>query len=126
MAKNIVFEPVGTLSLPVPSGTVSGQALVIFGLIPAVALTDRGEGGNASTHATCAITPSYVVELDVKGEDGSGNAAVSEGELVVVDTDGEVNVDITNGADFGIALSAVDSGATTKTRVLLLPPRPAA
>jgi hypothetical protein len=126
MARNIVFEPTGTLSLPVPDATPAGTPLMIFGVIPAVTLTAEGEGGNAALHATCAISPSYVVDLPVKGEDGAGNAAVSIGELVVIDTDGEVNVDITNGTDYGIALEAVSSGATSTIRVLLLPPRPAA
>lgn len=126
MATNEIFEPVGKLVLPVPENTLPGVALMIFGLIPAVTLTGEGEGGNAALHATCAISPSWVFDLPVKGEDGAGNAAVSIGELVVVDTDGEVNVDITNGGDFGIALEAVASGATSTVRVLLLPPRPAA
>lgn len=121
MARNIVFDPVGTLSLPVPENTLPGVALVIFGLIPAVTLTGEGEGGNAALHATCAINPAYVVDLAVKGEDGAGNAAVSIGETVYVDTDGEVNVDLTNGTAYGIALEAVSSGATTTIRVFLLP-----
>ncbi len=126
MATNEIFEPVGKLVLPVATDTPAGTALVVFGLIPAVTLTAEGEGGNAAGYATCAIAPAWVFDLPVKGEDGSGNAAVSVGELVVVDTDGEVNVDITNGGDLGIALEAVASGATTTVRVLLLPPRPAA
>ena len=126
MATNEIFEPVGKLSLPVPDSTAAGTALIIFGVVPAVTITAEGEGGNAALHATCAIDPAWVFDLPVKGEDGAGNAAVSIGELVVVDTDGEVNVDITNGTDFGIALEAVASGATSTIRVLLLPPRPAA
>lgn len=126
MATNEVFEPVGKLSLPVPENTLPGVALMIFGVIPAVTLTGEGEGGNAALHATCAISPSWVFDLPVKGEDGAGNAAVSIGELVAIDTDGEVNVDITNGTDFGLALEAVASGATSTIRVLVLPPRPAA
>lgn len=121
MATNEVFEPVGKLSLPVPDGTEAGDALLVFDLIPAVALTDEGAGGNADDHATCAINPAWVFDIPVKGEDGAGNAAVSVGEVVYVDTDGEINVDLTNGTVFGIALEAVSSGATTTIRVLLLP-----
>lgn len=126
MATNEIFEPVGKLSLPVPTDTAAGTALMVFGVIPAVTLTAEGEGGNPADHATCAIDPAWVFDLPVKGEDGAGNAAVSIGELVVIDTDGEVNVDITNGTDFGLALEAVASGATDTIRVLLLPARPAA
>jgi hypothetical protein len=121
MATNLIFEPVGKLSVPVPDGTVSGDALIVLGTVPAVALTDKGAGGNAATDATVAINPAWVVDIPVKGEDGAGNAAISVGEQVWVDTDGEINVDLTNGTLFGIALEAVASGATTTIRVLLLP-----
>lgn len=121
MATNEVFEPVGKLSVPVPEGTSSGDALLVLGIVPAVALTDEGAGGNAALHATVAINPAWVFDIPVTGEDGAGNAAVSVGELLFVDTDDEVNVDLTNGTPFGIALEAVDSGATATIRVLLLP-----
>lgn len=121
MANNEVFEPVGKLSLPVPDGTAAGDAVLVFDLIPGVALTGEGEGGNADDHATVAINPAWVFDLAVKGEDGAGNAIVAVGAIVHVDTDGELNIDATNGIPLGFALEAVSSGATATIRVLLLP-----
>lgn len=121
MATNEVFPPTGTLSLPVPDGTESGDPVLVFDLIPGVALTDEGAGGNADDHATVAIAPSWVFEIAVKGEDDAGNAAVAVGAVVHRDSDGEFNIDATNGVPFGFALEAVQSGATTTIRVLLLP-----
>ncbi|HEY3529339.1 MAG TPA: DUF2190 family protein [Nocardioides sp.] len=54
MAKNQVFAPSKTRSLPVPDGTVSGDP-VIVGTIVGVALTDKGDGGNDAANATVAI-----------------------------------------------------------------------
>lgn len=53
MAKNVVFHEGTNLSWPVAAGVKSGDFVLIgdqglFG----VAMTGRGEGGNASTHAT--------------------------------------------------------------------------
>lgn len=124
MATNIIFEAAATLSLPVPDGTESGDALVLFsGKLPCVALTDEGDGGNDDNYATVALSPSWVIEIPVKGEGAGGNAAISVGDSIAIDTDGEFNGDTTNGAEFGIALAAVASGATTTIRVLVLPPR---
>lgn len=121
MATNEVFEPVGKLSLPVPDGTESGDALVLFGRIPCVALTDEGEGGNADNYATVALNPAWVFDIPVKGENDLGSAGVAVGDAVYRDSDGEMNVDAVNGTLFGIALEVVVSGATTTIRVLLAP-----
>lgn len=119
MATNEIFEPVGTLSLPVPNGTVSGQPLVLFGRIPCVALTDDGGGGNPDNYATVALNPAWVFDISVKGENDIGSAAVAVGDAVYRDTDAEFNVDAANGTLFGIALETVSSGATSTIRVLL-------
>lgn len=125
MARNIIFEAVSTLSLPVPDGTESGDPLVLFsGKLPCIALTDEGEGGNDDNFATVGVSGAvWVAELSVHGEDASGNAAISIGDPISIDSDGEFNKDTTNGAEWGIALGAVSSGATTTIRVLMLPPR---
>lgn len=119
MATNQVFEPVGSLGdMPVADGTSSGDALLLFGEIPAVALTDEGDGGNADNHATVAIAPLWVFDIPVAGADGAGNAAVAIGDRVYVDG-AAVNADVANGDFYGWALEAVASGATTTIRVLL-------
>lgn len=125
MATNVIFEAVSTLSLPVPNGTVSGQPLVLFsGKLPCLALTDEFEGGNADNYATVAVSGAvWVAEIPVHGEDAAGAAAISVGDLIAIDGDGEFNKDTTNGAEWGIALAAVASDATTTIRVLMLPPR---
>lgn len=53
MATNVVYNEGDNLSWPVASGTASGDFVLIgdqglFG----VAMTDRGDGGNATTHAS--------------------------------------------------------------------------
>lgn len=53
MATNVVYNEGDNLSWPVAEGTVSGDFVMIgdqgmFG----VAMTDRGAGGNATTHAS--------------------------------------------------------------------------
>lgn len=121
MATNEVFSPTGTLSLPVPNGTASGDPLVLFGRIPCVALTDEGEGGNADNYATVALNPAWVFDISVKGENDLGDAGIAVGDAVYRDSDGEFNVDAVNGTLFGIALEVVTSGATDTIRVLLAP-----
>jgi hypothetical protein len=115
MATNEVFEPVGTLNVPVPSGTVSGDAFLLFDAVPCVAQTDRDADGEA----TVALNPAWVFDIPVVGEKGAGNAAIAVGDPIAVDTDDEINGDITNGTLLGYALEAVSSGATTTIRVLL-------
>ena len=118
MATNLVFEPVGKLSVPVADGTESGDPVLVFGEIPGVALTDEGDGGNADNVATVAINPKWVADLAVLGADGAGNAAIAVGARVYVDG-AVINADVTNGDFYGWALEAVASGATTTIRVLL-------
>lgn len=112
MATNRVKEKGTRLALPVPSGTVSGDALVI-GALPCVAVTDRDEwtAGEASVQTDGTWT------FPVKGEDAAGNAAIALGAILYIDTDGEINVDATNGKRFGYALEAVASGATVDIEV---------
>ena len=56
--------------------------------------------------------------MSVTGADGSGDAAVSVG-AVIYDDSGTLNVDSTNGTEFGVALEAVASGATATINVRL-------
>lgn len=118
MATNEVFEPVGTLSLPVADGTASGDPILVFDEIPAVALTDEGDGGNGDNIATVALNPKWVFDIAVTGADDAGNSAVAIGDRVYVDG-AEINVDAANGTFYGWALEAVSSGATTTINVLL-------
>ena len=118
MAPNEIFEPVGKLYIEVPSGTTTGEPVVLGGAIPGVALTDRDADGKA----TVAINPAWVFDMPVKGEFDLANVAIAQFDRVYLDTDGELNHDASNGTLFGIALEAVASGVTSTIRVLLAPP----
>ncbi len=63
--KNEAIRPGTELSLPVPSGTKSGEPVKIGGLV-GVAATDRGAGGNSATNAS-VLLDGRVYELDVDG-----------------------------------------------------------
>lgn len=63
--KNEGYVPASELSLPVPVGTESGDPVLIGGNLPGVAATNRGEGGNLSTHASVLMDDrAYVVPVD--------------------------------------------------------------
>lgn len=92
---------------PVTSGTP-----VVWGTVAGVATKNED-----TTADKVVIDTRGVHELAVKGENGSGNAAIAVGGAVYIDTDGELNGDDTNGTFFGRALAAVSSGATTTIKV---------
>ena len=118
MARNQVFTDGDYLSLPAtaPATPASGDP-VLVGQMPGVALTDEGDGGNASTHTS--IHFSGVYELSVKGEGAAGNAAVAIGDILYYEAGQTppLNKDATNGVRFGYALETVTSGATATIRV---------
>lgn len=60
-----------------------------------------------------------IFNLSVTGADDMGNAAISIGDYVYLDT-GVLNVDSVNGVKWGIAIDAVSSGATSTIRVMML------
>lgn len=113
MATNIEFSDVAHLTVIAshPTTPTSGDPCVM-GQIPGVALIDEDSDGQV------VIAREGVFNLAVVGADGSGNAAVSRGDILYYDA-GEVNKDVTNGVRFGYAMDPVSSGATTTIRVLL-------
>lgn len=94
-----------------PATPVSGDP-VLLGQIPGVALTDEGEGGNASGEIT--IDTAGVYDLSVKGENAGGNSAVAIGDIIYYEAGQTppLNKDATNGVRFGYALGTVGSGLT--------------
>ncbi len=110
MATNYIQQG-DVIKLPVASGKTSGDPALV-GKIPVVCLTDRDSDGNAE----CALKG--VFDLPVTGADGSGDAAVSVGDIIYDDS-GTLNVDSANGTEFGVALEAVASGATATINVRL-------
>lgn len=92
--------------------SVASGAPVCWGQMPGVALVDED-----TTNNECTIQLDGVFSLAVKGEDAAGNAAIAAGAIIYMDTDGELNIDATNGRRFGYARAAVSSGATTTIEV---------
>lgn len=107
MAKNIVFTDTHTLNLEVPSGTTSGDALLV-GILPVVALTDRDSDGRA----TCAVATSTVVEIPVTG-------ALAEGAAVYVTSGGAFTATATDNTLFGANVGGTKGSGSAPTRVYL-------
>lgn len=108
MATNLRFDPGN--QIVVAKASISAGDPVVFGQVPGVALTDTDGSGNIT------MKTDGVYLMSVKGADGSGNAAITAGDIIYLDST-ELNVDSTNGVRWGYALQAVSSGATTSILV---------
>ena len=101
MAKNQVFAPSRTRSLPVADGTVSGGP-VLVGALVGVALTDKGKGGNEAGNATVALDGAWKLAVGTTTALDVGDPVyivVSSGALTTTDNSGANPV-------FGYALTA--------------------
>ena len=114
MATNKVQEG-KTLYMAVQSGVTSGDPEMV-GAIGGVALTDRDAAG----YATLAVEGVY--DLSVKGVNDAGNSAVAIGDLLywVTGDTPQISKKSTAGKLFGVALEAVNSGATETINVKLV------
>ena len=108
MATNLRFDPGN--QIVVAKASITAGAPVVFGQIPGVALTSTDTAGNIT------MKTDGVYLMSVKGADGSGNAAITAGAIIYLDST-ELNVDSTNGVRWGYALEAVTSGATSSILV---------
>lgn len=111
--KNEVFypnDPADKLSLPVPDGTVSGDAVVV-GSIIGVAATDKGKGGNPADNAS--VWTEGVYDLPVSTTVGAVGTALykAAGTAALTTT-------ATSNTLFGYALETKGSG-TAPIRVKL-------
>lgn len=105
MARNEHFHDAERLSLPVPAGTKSGDA-VICGALVGVAETNIGEGGNASTNATVWMKGAH--DFPVTG------AIAAVGTPVYIPTaGGALTATSTSNTLFGYALATKGSGVGT-------------
>lgn len=96
MARNEHLRNANHLSLPVPSGTVSGGPVRV-GILNGVAQTNRGEGGNATGEATVWLDGSH--HLSVTG------AVAAIGDGVYITSAGALTATATGNKLFGAALS---------------------
>lgn len=94
-------------------GLVDSGDAVVVGTIAGVAELSA----DASTD-TIPVRVKGVVNVPVKGHDGTNDAAIAVGAKLYIGTAALINVD-TSKAVFGKALAAVSSGATTSIDVLL-------
>lgn len=118
MATNLKFEPGYDLSVVCshPTTPASGGA-VRYGNMTGVALTAEDAAGYTSVN----FGP-FVATLSVKAIDGSGNSAVAVGDaLWYVDADTPALSKKSAGYFFGIALEAINSGATATIKVMHMP-----
>jgi predicted RecA/RadA family phage recombinase len=115
MANNIRFEHAIRLYLPVASGTVSGDP-VLVGTIPGVAVTDRDADGNA----TVSIAGGVVADVPL-----ASAVVTSAGTALFITSAGVVSAtSAANSGVFGAALAAKSSGSAATVPVLLAGPQP--
>ena len=103
MATNSAFTQADQLSLPVAEGTESGDP-VIVGQLVGVALTDRGDGGNESTHATVKLTGAFDLAVGT-------TSTLAVGAPVYITTAGALTPTAGTNALFGHALEEKGSSA---------------
>lgn len=113
MATNIIYEDGNVLDLvcSAPATPASGGP-VICGTLAGVALTNERADGKTS------VKLNGVADLSVKGVDGNGNSAVALYDVIYY-TDGDTPKlnKKTTGTRYGIALEAIDAGATATIKV---------
>lgn len=121
MATNLVRKPADTLRVNVSAVNGSGTGDLVksgdpgmVGSLAFVALTDEAADGTATVDVS-----ESTYELSVRGFDGTAGVAVAVGDLISWNnTAGELRKEaITATNQFGIALGAVASGATTAVEV---------
>ena len=133
MATNLAYPNLEAMSLPVPSGTVSGEP-VIAGTTPTsgttiavdgingVALTDRSAGDptNPSGYATVATRGAFRVSV---ATNVATTSALAIGDVVYCNiTTFVLSSSVTNGAPWGRALEAkADNEAASTILVAIIP-----
>ena len=113
MARNMVWDKATQIGVvpTQPATPVAGDP-VLFGVLPGVALTDPDADGKLSMKTDGAFN------LSVKGVDGSGNAAITAGDIIYYVAADTPKLSVkTAGVRFGYAMEDVGSGATTTINV---------
>ncbi|RHA38733.1 capsid cement protein [Cellulomonas rhizosphaerae] len=88
MATNEVYKDANSIPLPVPSGVVSGEVVVVGALV-GVAQTDRDADGNATVkrnggHRVTAAAATYAAGDTIYAH-ASGGGAVAGGRVGLID-----------------------------------------
>jgi predicted RecA/RadA family phage recombinase len=112
--KNIILSPGDTIPLTNTTGsTVSSGGLFVINALTGVAVNDVADSATGEF-----LVKNGVVDVSVKGHNGSSNTAVSVGNKVYY-TSGEAFCDVDSNAQFfGFALETVTAGGTSTIRVL--------
>lgn len=105
MARNAVFEDNIATSQEVPAGTLSGAPVLGNGVIPGVALTDRGAGGNISTEAS--VQNGGVWDFEV------AEAVATKGLPIYLTAEGILSTVELENTLFGYAWETKQAGAGT-------------
>ncbi len=109
MATNEVYKDANNVPLPVASGVVSGEAVVVGGLV-GVAQTDRDADGNATVKLNGAhklpLAASTTVGQAVYGHASGGGAVTARVQLI--------DTTSTTGTLLGYAIEAVTVSSGTK------------
>lgn len=97
-------------SAPVPSGTKSGDAVLVFGAVPAVAATDEGAGGNIAGRAS--VESRGVFDL------WTTDAVSAEGTKIYITGNGTsagtLTTTSTSNTLLGVTIAAPDGTGATK------------
>lgn len=106
MATNNVYAWTRTRSLPVASGTESGDPVIVGSLV-GVALTDRSADGNADGNATVALDGAFTVNVTTTTTRSVGQP------VYIITATGVITTTDNSGANplFGYCLEAKGSAA---------------
>lgn len=102
MAINEIFRDADHVSLPVASGVKSGDPVIVGGLV-GIAQTNRGEGGNADTHASVWLKGAHEVQ--------SSFAVTDVGTPVYITSAGALTATASGNVLFGHALTTKSATA---------------
>jgi len=116
MAKNFIQDGV-KMVMGTVTGAEAGDAYVVGSYMPCVLLTDA----ETASPYNATVQTEGVFDLLAKAHDGSSDSAISAGDMLYwTDKDTALDKDSTEDP-FGIALEAVDAGATATIKVRLCP-----
>ena len=105
--RNERFNDGDHISAPVPTGTLSGAPVLIFGRIPGVAATKEGEGGNIAGRATVWTKGVFDV--------ATTDAVAAEGTKLYITSGNVVTTTATSNTLFGETLADADGNGATKS-----------